>query len=142
MKLIKVILSYILKFFHILFTIIAFIGPIMTNNIIVLAFIFVLNSFILFCWLIHDGVCFLSPLEQKLDDVNYRYSNGLTKNFIAVCLDKVFKNELITFILITIIPVVNILIILYKITSYKTMCDLNMAQNINPNTNPNINLVL
>ena len=132
MKLIKVILSYILKFFHILFTIIAFIGPIMTNNVIVLAVIFVLNSFILFCWLIHDGVCFLSPIEQILDGVNYKYSNGLTKNFIAVCLDKIFKNELVTFILITIIPVINILIILYKITAYKTKCDLSMIQNPTP----------
>jgi hypothetical protein len=129
MKLIKVILSYILKFFHILFTIIAFIGPIMTNNIIGLAFMFVLNSLILFCWFIHDGVCFLSPIEQKLDDVNYKYSNGLTKNFIAVCLDKFFKNEHFTFIIITIIPLLNILIILYKMSAYKTMCDLSMTHN-------------
>jgi hypothetical protein len=69
------------------------------------------------------GGCFLSPLEQNLDGVNYKYSNGITKNFIAVCLDKIFKNELLTFTIITIIPVVNILIIIYKITTYTDMCD-------------------
>jgi hypothetical protein len=127
MKVIKVFLSYILKFFHILFTILAFIGPIMTNNIVVLVFLFLVNSFVLFCWFINGGVCFLSPLEQKLDGVAYKYSNGLTKNFIAVCLDKIFKNESLTFILISIIPIVNISIIIYKITTYTARCDLCIA---------------
>ena len=131
MKLIKVILSYIIKFFHILFTIIAFIGPIVTNNIIALALLFIVNSLVLFCWFINGGVCFLSPLEQKLDGVDYKYSNGLTKNFIAVCLDKFFKNEFLTFIAITIIPIVNILIIIYKITTYTAKCDLCMSYNNN-----------
>ena len=135
MKVIKVILSYILKFFHILFTIMSVIGPIMTHNIVILVFLFVLNAFILFCWLINDGVCFLSPLEQKLDGVAYRYSNGITKNFIAVYLDKIFKNERLTFIVITTIPIVNILIIIYKITNYVARCDLCMSSD-------NINLVL
>lgn len=129
MKLIKVILSFILKFFHIIFIIIAFIGPVMTNNVVVLAFLCVLNAFVLFCWLINDGVCFLSPIEQTLDNVNYKYSNGLSKNFIAVHLDKFFKNEFFTFIIITTIPVVNILMILYKITSYTSKCDLSMEHN-------------
>ena len=124
--------SYILKFFHILFTIMSFIGPIMTHNIVILLFLFVLNAFILFCWLINDGVCFLSPLEQKLDGVAYRYSNGITKNFIAVYLDKIFKNERLTFIVITTIPIVNMLIIIYKITTYTARCDLCMSSdNIN-----------
>ena len=131
MKLIKVILSYILKFFHILFTIIAFIGPIVTNNVLVLAVLFVVNAFVLFCWVINGGVCFLSPLEQNLDGVNYKYSNGVTKNFIAVCLDKIFKNEILTFIIITIIPVINILIIIYKITTYTDKCESCMSYNIN-----------
>ena len=122
MKLIKVILSYIIKFFHILFTIIAFIGPIVTNNVLVLAVLFVVNALVIFCWVINDGVCFLSPLEQKLDGVAYKYSNGRTKNFMAVCLDKIFKNELFTFILITMIPVLNIFIIIYKITTYTDKC--------------------
>jgi hypothetical protein len=131
MKLIKVILSYIIKFFHILFTIIAFIGPIVTNNVLVLAVLFVVNAFVLFCWVINGGVCFLSPLEQNLDGVNYKYSNGVTKNFIAVCLDKIFKNEILTFIIITIIPVINILIIIYKITTYTDKCESCMSYNIN-----------
>ena len=132
MKLIKVILSYILKFFHILFTIIAFIGPIITNNVLVLAFLLIVNAFVLFCWLINGGVCFLSPLEQNLDGVAYKYSNGITKNFIAVCLDKFFKNEILTLIIITIIPVINILIIIYKITTYTDKCDSCMSSdNIN-----------
>ena len=111
MKLINVFLSFILKFFHILFTIIAFVGPLVTNNVLVLAFLFAVNAFVIFCWVINGGVCFLSPLEQKLDGVAYKYSNGVTKNFMAVCLDKILKNELFTFILITIIPVLNIFII-------------------------------
>jgi hypothetical protein len=127
MKLIKVILSYILKFFHLLIAIIGFIGPVMTNNIIVLAFLLVLNAFILLCWCINGGVCFLSPLEQILDGVNYTYSNGIKKTFIAVCLDKFFKNEHFTFIILTIIPLLNILIILYKMSAYKTMCDSSIA---------------
>jgi hypothetical protein len=131
MKLIKVILSYILKFFHILFTIIAFVGPIITNNILVLAFLFVVNLSVLLCWFINGGVCFLSPLEQNLDGVNYKYSNGITKNFIAVCLEKFLKNEFLTFILITIIPIVNILIIIYKITTYTDMCNLCMSPDNN-----------
>jgi hypothetical protein len=129
MKLIKVVLSYILKFFHVLFTIIAFIGPIMTNNIIVLASLFVVNLLILFCWVINGGVCFLSPIEQILDGVNYKYSNGLTKNFIAVCLDKIFKNELLTFTIITLVPILNIFLIVYKITKYNIMRDLSIKQN-------------
>ena len=135
MKAIKVFLSYILKFFHILLTIVSVIGPIMTNNIVILAFQLVVNSFILFCWLINEGACFLSPLEQTLDGVTHKYSNGITKNFIAVCLDKIFKNERLTFIVITTIPIVNILIIIYKITNYVARCDLCMSSD-------NINLVL
>jgi len=104
----------------------------MTNNIVVLVFLFVVNAFVLFCWFINDGVCFLSPLEQKLDGVAYKYSNGLTKNFIAVCLDKIFKNESLTLIVISIIPIVNMLIIIYKITTYTARCDLCMASdNVN-----------
>jgi len=131
----KVFLSYILKFFHILFTIIAFGGPIMINDVLFLVCLFVANAFVIFCWVINDGVCFLSPLEQKLDGVAYKYSNGITKNFMAVCLDKIFKNEMFTFILITMIPVLNILIIsykIYKITTYTDKCDLCMSSdNIN-----------
>ena len=127
MKLINVFLSFILKFFHILFTIIAFVGPLVTNNVLVLAFLFAVNAFVIFCWVINGGVCFLSPLEQTLDGVVYKYSNGVTKNFMAVCLDKIFKNELFTFILITIIPVLNIFIIIYKITTYTNKCELCMS---------------
>ena len=99
----------------------------MTHNIIVLAFLLVLNAFIILCWWINGGVCFLSPLEQLLDGVNYKYSNGIKKTFIAVYLEKIVKYEKLTFILITIIPLLNILIILYKISTYKAMCDLSMA---------------
>ena len=131
MKLIKVILSYILKFFHLLISIIALIGPSISNNILVLVLLFVLNSLILFCWFINDGVCFLSPLEQKLDGVNYKYSNGIQKTFFAVYLEKFLKNEILTFIVITIIPIVNILLIIYKITTYTDMCDLCMSPDNN-----------
>ena len=135
MKLITIFLSFTLKFFHILFTIIAFIGPLVTNDILVLAFLFVVNALVIFCWVLNGGVCFLSPLEQKLDGVAYKYSKGITKNFMAVCLDKIIKNEMFTFILITMIPVLNILIIsykIYKITTYTDKCDLCMSSdNIN-----------
>jgi hypothetical protein len=127
MKLVKGVLSFILKFFHILFTIIAFVGPLVTNDMLKLACLFVVNALVIFCWVINDGVCFLSPLEQKLDGVAYKYSNGRTKNFMAVCLDKIFKNELFTFILITMIPVLNIFIIIYKITTYTDKCELCMS---------------
>jgi hypothetical protein len=126
MKLIKIILSYTLKFFHLLIAIIGLIGPIMTNDILALAFLFGLNMVILLCWVINDGVCFLSPIEQKLDGVDYKYSNGLKKTFFAVYLEKIFKNEAITLILITVIPILNIFLIIYKIINYKTICDVNM----------------
>ena len=132
MKLVKVFVSFILKFFHILFTIIAFTGPIMTNDVLLLACLFVVNALVIFCWVINGGVCFLSPIEQKLDGVAYKYSNGVTKNFMAVCLDKIFKNEWFTFILITMIPVLNIFIIIYKITIYTDKCDVCMSSD---NTN-------
>ena len=107
----------------------------MTNNIVGLVFLFVVNAFVLFCWFINDGVCFLSPLEQKLDGVNYKYSNGIQKTFFAVYLEKFLKNEILTFIVITIIPIVNMLIIIYKFTTYNARCDLCMASD-------NVNLVL
>ena len=50
MKLINVFLSFILKFFHILFTIIAFVGPLVTNNVLVLAFLFAVNASVIFCF--------------------------------------------------------------------------------------------
>jgi len=125
-KLINVILSYTIKFFHLLISIVGLIGPIMSNNIILLMFLFLLNTFILFCWFLNDGVCFLSPIEQKLDGVDYKYSNGIKKTFFAVYLEKIFKNETFTFLLITLIPIFNILLIIYKITYYTTICDLCM----------------
>jgi hypothetical protein len=104
----------------------------MTNDILALAFLFGLNMVILLCWVVNDGVCFLSPIEQKLDGVDYKYSNGLKKTFFAVYLEKIFKNEILTFIIITIIPILNIFVITYKIINYKTICDLSMKRN---NTN-------
>jgi len=75
---------------------------------------------------------FFIAVRTKLDGVAYKYSNGLTKNFIAVCLDKIFKNESLTLIVISIIPIVNMLIIIYKITTYTARCDLCMASdNVN-----------
>lgn len=126
MKLIRIFLSYIVKFFHLLISLIGLIGPIMTNDILALAFLFGLNMVILLCWYLNNGVCFLSPIEQKLDGVDYKYSNGLKKTFFAVYLEKIFKDESITFILITIIPILNIFLIIYKIINYKTVCDLSM----------------
>lgn len=112
----KEILSYILKFIHLILSLTLIFLPYITNNIIILSILSVIYILTISQWYIF-GYCLLSPIENLLTgnsehDVNNSFMSQYFKNKFNI-------NDHNLKILCTLIPLINFTVCIIKINLYK-----------------------
>lgn len=112
----KQILLFILKIFHILYSIFIVVSPYIFNDIKILLFLILLYILTLGQWYLFNR-CLLNDLEELLSGSNkIIYSNGSSKSFMTYFFEKNFHiDEKILFYFFTLIPIFNSIVCLFKI---------------------------
>lgn len=113
---IRTILLYFIKIIHIIQSISLLIGPYIINNFLLLSLLLLSYIILLTCWYFF-GCCFLTHIEQFLEGNIIKYEDGSVKSFITTFLENFLGSEKNVLYLITFLPLINSIFVLYKINN-------------------------
>ena len=113
------ILLYILMVVHLFIMYLVNIHVYITKSRTFLFGIIIWNILIVLQWYIF-GNCIFTPLENKIQ--SHKYDDGTEQNFMAAHVNKIFKNEKVTFYLLSLLPVISTVVAVYRLSLGSLAC--------------------
>jgi len=113
----KHILGLTIKIIHFIMSFVAAFGPYVTNNIKLLSLLVVYYITVVTVWYVY-GYCCCTTIEKKLET---NVAKGNNKSFITAIFENIIgtsNSENIAYFILSLIPLVNTFVCLYKINYF------------------------